>query len=225
MLLAEVVGRVWNERELPALRGRRLLLVRDLDSGRAAVAVDLVEASPGNTVLVAEEGRRQRRRRRAGRRRGGGARGRGRHSSVSRIAFLEEGADATRLGGKGAGLARLVALGLPVPPAFVITVDAYDDDSVRDEVAAAYERIGAGPVAVRSSAAGEDSAERSFAGGHDTFLWVGAPRSCGRACATAGAACTPSAPWPTGASEPRRRDRRWPSCVQQMVDARSAGVS
>jgi len=55
MLLAEVVGRVWNERELPALQGRRLLLVRDLDSGRAAVAVDLVDASPGNTVLVAEE--------------------------------------------------------------------------------------------------------------------------------------------------------------------------
>jgi ethanolamine utilization protein EutN len=55
MLLAEVVGRVWNERELPALQGRRLLLVRDLDSGRAAVAVDLVQASAGNMVLVAEE--------------------------------------------------------------------------------------------------------------------------------------------------------------------------
>ena len=55
MLLAEVVGRVWNDRELPALQGRRLVLVRDLASGRAAVAVDLVEVSAGNTVLVAEE--------------------------------------------------------------------------------------------------------------------------------------------------------------------------
>ena len=55
MLLAEVVGRVWNDREHPVLQGRRLVLVRDLDSGRAAVAVDLVEVTAGNTVLVAEE--------------------------------------------------------------------------------------------------------------------------------------------------------------------------
>jgi pyruvate, water dikinase len=143
---------------------------------------------------------------------------------VSRIAFLEDGADAAGLGGKGAGLARLVALGLPVPPAFVITVDAYDDDSVRDEVAAAYERIGGGPVAVRSSAAGEDSAERSFAGGHDTYLWVvGAEelwarvRDCWRSLYSERAVAyrerEPGGPAPAMAV-----------CVQEMVDARSAGV-
>jgi len=55
MLLAEVVGRVWNDREIPALQGRRLVLVRELGSGATLVAVDLVEVAAGNTVLVAEE--------------------------------------------------------------------------------------------------------------------------------------------------------------------------
>ena len=33
--------------------------------------------------------------------------------------------DLARFGGKGAGLARMAAQGLPVPPAFVIGTDAY----------------------------------------------------------------------------------------------------
>lgn len=55
MLVAEVLGRVWNDREVPALQGRRLVLVRVLDTGASLVAVDLVEVARGNTVLVAEE--------------------------------------------------------------------------------------------------------------------------------------------------------------------------
>jgi pyruvate,water dikinase len=35
-----------------------------------------------------------------------------------------------------------------------------------------YQELGAGPVAVRSSATGEDSEEASFAGLQDTYLWV-----------------------------------------------------
>jgi pyruvate,water dikinase len=47
--------------------------------------------------------------------------------------------------------------------------------SVADEIAAAYRRLGREadvPVAVRSSATAEDLAEASFAGEHDTYLWV-----------------------------------------------------
>lgn len=55
MLLAEVVGRVWNDREIAALQGRRLVLVRELGLGTSLVAVDLIDVAPGNTVLVAEE--------------------------------------------------------------------------------------------------------------------------------------------------------------------------
>jgi pyruvate, water dikinase len=51
-------------------------------------------------------------------------------------------------------------------------------DDVRGEIAAGYRRLGgdsgevAVAVAVRSSATGEDSAENSFAGLQDTYLWV-----------------------------------------------------
>jgi ethanolamine utilization protein EutN len=52
MLLAEVLGRVWAERQLPDLDGRRMVLVRDLSTSAAHVAVDLVDVAAGNTVLV-----------------------------------------------------------------------------------------------------------------------------------------------------------------------------
>ncbi len=44
--------------------------------------------------------------------------------------------------------------------------------ALRDEVRAALARLGGGPVAVRSSALDEDGADSSFAGQHDTFLFV-----------------------------------------------------
>ena len=43
---------------------------------------------------------------------------------------------------------------------------------VEEEITARYRALGGGPVAVRSSATGEDSAEASFAGLQDTYLWV-----------------------------------------------------
>lgn len=55
MLLATVVGKVWAERQLEGLDGRRLVMVRDATSTAMTVAVDLVDVSPGSTVLVATD--------------------------------------------------------------------------------------------------------------------------------------------------------------------------
>jgi ethanolamine utilization protein EutN len=55
VILGKVIGRVWADRQLASLNGRRLVLVAGLDSDRREVAVDLVDAAPGVTVLVATD--------------------------------------------------------------------------------------------------------------------------------------------------------------------------
>ena len=77
---------------------------------------------------------------------------------------LAQATDVSVVGGKAAGLAAMIAAGLPVPDGFAIPVGT-SDAAIR----AAYD---GGPVAVRSSATAEDSGEASFAGEHDTYLWV-----------------------------------------------------
>ncbi len=129
--------------------------------------------------------------------------------------------DRVRVGGKSASLGEMTAAGLPVPPGFAITTEAYHTlrdhpeirsrvhellggvdlsdadalervsaeirglidaaeipDDVAREVTEAYAELGARcgvedvPVAVRSSATAEDLPDASFAGEHDTYLWV-----------------------------------------------------
>jgi phosphohistidine swiveling domain-containing protein len=78
------------------------------------------------------------------------------------------------VGGKGLNLARTFQAGLPVPPGFVITTDAYrarEQPEVAKAVADAYRALG-GPVAVRSSATAEDLEGASFAGQQETVLNV-----------------------------------------------------
>ncbi|HJW60160.1 MAG TPA: PEP/pyruvate-binding domain-containing protein [Actinomycetota bacterium] len=114
-------------------------------------------------------------------------------SAYGHVLWLEEcgaGADAVPLvGGKAVGLGHLVRRGHRVPPGFAVTTAAYREalgaggrpatvgDHLAAELVAAYRRLGrAGdqdaPVAVRSSATAEDTAEASFAGQQDTYLWV-----------------------------------------------------
>jgi len=106
--------------------------------------------------------------------------------------------DVACAGGKGASLAAMTAVDLPVPPGFVVPsweleqrVDAErvrafvragehrraaevvrEADPPREAIAVAYETLGGGHVAVRSSAAAEDSEAASYAGQQETFLNV-----------------------------------------------------
>jgi pyruvate,water dikinase len=100
-------------------------------------------------------------------------------------------------GGKGASLAVMTGEGLPVPPGFVISSAAFaaavDQEALRararaQDLAGARAIVAAaappreliaeqtaklpGPVAVRSSAPAEDSAQASYAGQQETYLNV-----------------------------------------------------
>ena len=79
-----------------------------------------------------------------------------------------------RFGGKALGLAELSAAGFAVPAAFVIA--NADPDALPVDLQDRYARLVAassvGTVAVRSSAAGEDGVESSFAGQYETVLGV-----------------------------------------------------
>ncbi len=116
--------------------------------------------------------------------------------------------DEPSFGGKSSNLGELLAAEIPVPPGFAISTAAYEafvreaglqetiasaspasgdamrsapiPDDVRAEVSEQYARLGDNvPVAVRSSAVGEDSAEATFAGQQETYLWVrGADSVC-----------------------------------------------
>jgi pyruvate, water dikinase len=104
--------------------------------------------------------------------------------------------EVARAGGKGASLARMTGLGLPVPEGFVVPAECLaavvDADALRAalpdhdraqeivagaevpaEIAEAYAELGGDPpVAVRSSACAEDSETASYAGQQETYLHV-----------------------------------------------------
>lgn len=83
--------------------------------------------------------------------------------------------DAREFGAKSANLGDLIAAGLPVPPGFALAADAYRagwSDELQEELRARYAELGEPPVAVRSSALGEDSAEATAAGQQESYLWV-----------------------------------------------------
>lgn len=93
------------------------------------------------------------------------------------IALSETGAGMAELvGGKAAGLGEMIRLGEQVPDGFCLTTAAHRLGVIPGaEVVAAYEALGGGPVAVRSSATAEDLPHASFAGQQDTFLDITGP--------------------------------------------------
>ncbi|TNE43311.1 MAG: hypothetical protein EP343_33585 [Deltaproteobacteria bacterium] len=74
------------------------------------------------------------------------------------------------VGGKAKGLHFLHTIGLDVPPGFVL-VD-WTHDAHPNALLQAYQAMGQGKVAVRSSALGEDGAQASFAGQFESILHV-----------------------------------------------------
>ena len=145
-----------------------------------------------------------------------------------------QASDGEQVGGKGLSLGLMAQAGLPVPGGFCLSSAVHQRQrgqsillppELAAQVGAAYQAIGGGPVAVRSSATAEDGAASSFAGQQETYLGLkGADAVC-----EAIARC-----WASLDSERARAYRRQQGMddtslamavvVQQLVEAEVAGV-
>jgi rifampicin phosphotransferase len=130
--------------------------------------------------------------------------------------------DGMEVGGKARGLSRVIALGLRVPPGFVI-IGARPGD-LPDSLSARYEELGGGRVAVRSSATGEDAADASFAGQYNTVLEVEGPEQLRAAVEDCLASLDNVRAVAYREQQTHSADGRMSVVVQRMVDAASAGV-
>jgi pyruvate, water dikinase len=165
--------------------------------------------------------------------------------------FGEPGcADVSVAGGKGASLAAMTSAGLNVPLGFALRADLLERslDPVRlrslaregdheaaqalvrearpprAEIAAAYERLGGGPVAVRSSACSEDSETASFAGQQETYLDVSGPEDVCRRVVECWASFFSERALFYRARKGSLEDLGIAVLVQQMVEPAKSGV-
>lgn len=149
--------------------------------------------------------------------------------------------DTATAGRKAAVLGGLTRAGFHVPDGFVVTADALADAlraagpgariaalplpaALTGQVTAALDRLGAGPVAVRSSGVAEDLAGQSFAGMYDSFLDVTGPAGvldAIRRCWASAFSGQIAAYHADGAGQPPRIA----VLVQRMVPATAAGVA
>jgi pyruvate,water dikinase len=158
-------------------------------------------------------------------------------------------AAADSCGGKADALGTLLRAGLPVPDGFVVPFDVFRlvrgdprlgpdavrrairtrplPDGLRDALARALDRLGDAPLAVRSSADGEDTAHASAAGQHESVLAVrgldavaDAVRACWASLYGERAVCYRDA---TGDDRPPG-DPAMAVLVQRLVDADVSGV-
>jgi pyruvate,water dikinase len=141
---------------------------------------------------------------------------------------LADARDQRAFGGKAVQLGAAIRAGLPVPEGFALAAElveavARGDQAALADVGAVCSRL-TGPLAVRSSAVGEDSAAASFAGQHATFLNM---------CGVAAVVQAVGAVWRSASSQSalayRRRvgaegDVRMGVVVQKLVAADVAGV-
>jgi rifampicin phosphotransferase len=162
---------------------------------------------------------------------------------MPRILFIEN-ITHEAVGGKAEGLNQLIRWGLSVPRAFVISDIVSTDVVVKSSVSTnvtktkkaagtadwlknlsqAYAEIGAGNVAVRSSAIGEDGADASFAGQYETILNVDGIDALKAAIAQCVASLDGARAKAYQNEKANASDVRMCVVVQQMVDAHAAGV-
>ncbi len=126
-----------------------------------------------------------------------------------------------RAGGKAEGLARLIALGLDVPPGFVVV--GASEGQMPEDLRIHLDALD-GPVAVRSSASGEDSSEASFAGQHETFLEVEGESAVADAIARCVASLDLERADAYRSTHAADAPKEMFVVVQRMVDARVSGV-
>lgn len=141
---------------------------------------------------------------------------------------LAEARDESELGGKAVGLGAAIRAGLPVPegvalPAALVAAVAAGDPAAVAGLFVVSDSL-PGPLAVRSSCVGEDSAAASFAGQHLTQLNVGSLDQLVEAVA---------AVWRSGGSESALAYRRklglegpprMGVVVQRLLDSEVSGV-
>jgi phosphoenolpyruvate synthase/pyruvate phosphate dikinase len=148
------------------------------------------------------------------------------------IKFLDLPLDAVKLGGgKAVSLAHMLQSGVPVPPGFVVTTEAFSDfngkkitTSFEHELLKQFDELNTELVAVRSSAIAEDSSDASWAGQLESYLNVSRDNLVDRI-----RKC-----WKSIESEQVRSyisdkkltsdDMRVAVAVQKMVQSESAGV-
>ena len=152
---------------------------------------------------------------------------------MARILELDQ-IDGEPVGGKASGLARLIGFGLRVPEAVVVVGLGADpgesgDAEIARVAAVLAARFGAAPIAIRSSAIGEDGEAASFAGQYESVLDVSGESAIRDALVT----CLESA---ENARAAAYRDERADAfdrmdtapamsiVAQRMVAARAAGV-
>jgi len=140
---------------------------------------------------------------------------------TTEICTLTDITDASA-GGKAYGLARLLAMGLPVPPAFVLRNACAD--AFPDRLDQAYRDLGKEAVAVRSSALGEDGTDASFAGQYDTVLNVRGPEELRAAIQRCVASVSNERARSYLQDQTGSDTATMNVVVQAMVNARAAGV-
>ncbi|PRQ05163.1 PEP/pyruvate-binding domain-containing protein [Enhygromyxa salina] len=125
-------------------------------------------------------------------------------------------------GGKANGLASLIEHGLRVPWGFVIVGSHTAPDPAAIE--ALHATLGPGKLAVRSSAAGEDSQATSYAGQYESVLEVEGHSALVAAIERCLASAKAARVQAYAAATASDVDPGMTVIVQQMVDARCAGV-